>query len=288
MPAEGDPPIVPAPAPAPAPAAWHAAFASDPDTAAYITSKGLDKLPSINDAFKQVSEFHKQAEGYIGIPASERLRAPNAADPAAVKAFWAKFGVPDTSEGYDFSTMKRADGSDIQPELAGAMRAAAHQANVPTEAAQKLLGEVVKFQDGQAAAAAQATKTALETARANLTREWGPNYSANLALADRAAKALGVDVDTSALLAEKLGADKVLEMFRKIGASTAEDTFVSSPNKEGGDAPVTITEAKQTLDARKSDPEWVKKLIAGDYQVNQEYQKVMRSAYPDLYAAEQA
>lgn len=289
MPAEGDPPIVPpATDPAPPPAAWHAAFAADPDTQAYITSKGLDKLPSIADAFKQVTAFHKQAEGYIGIPQDQRLRAPNPADPASVKAFWSKFGVPDTADKYDFSTVKRADGSDVDANLIAAARTAAHQLNVPAEAAQKFVGEFVKFQDSQAAAAETATKTALEAARANLQKEWGPNFGANLALADQAAKRLGVDVETSALLAEKIGADKVLEMFRKIGAATAEDTFVISPNKSGTTAPVTITEAKQTLDARKSDPEWGKKLIAGDYETNQEYQRLMRSAHPDLYAAAEA
>lgn len=276
----------PAPAPAPVdPVAWHQAFASDPDAASYITAKGLDKLPSLADAFKQTAAFHRQAEGYIGIPENERLRAPNPADPTTVRAFWAKFGVPETAEGYDFSAVKRADGTDIDPAFVASVRTTAHQLNIPVEAAQKLVGEVVKFQDSQAATSLEQAQATLKAQRAELEKNWGPNYAANLALADQAAKRLGVDVDTAALLAEKVGADKVLEMFRKIGVASSEDTFVVSPNKEGGQAPMAISEAKSMLEARKQDPEWGKKLLAGDYEVNQEYTKLMMGAYPDLYAA---
>ena len=286
MPAEGDPPPVsPLPPPAAPPTAWHAAFASDPDTSAYITAKGLDKLPDFNEAFKQVAAFHRQAEGYIGVPEAERLRAPNPADPAAVKAFWQKFGVPETADKYDFSTVKRADGTDIDPAFATSLRTAAHQLNIPVEAAQRLASEVVKFQDAQAASQTEATKAALETAKANLVREWGPNYQANLQLADLAAKRLGVDVDTAALLSEKVGADKVLEMFRKIGQATSEDSFVASPNKEGGQPPVTITEAKQTLASRLADKEWGAKVLAGDYEATREFTKLQQAANPDIWAA---
>ena len=292
MPAEGDPNLAPPPPPPAAPpppvdpaSSWYSGF--DADTQAYVTSKGLDKL-AFPEAFKQVAEFHRQAEGFIGIPADQRLRAPNPADPASVKAFWSKFGVPETAEGYDLSGVKFSDGKDIDPAFAAQVRTAAHQLNIPVEAAQKLAGEFVKYQESTIAAGDATLKAALETSRANLVREWGPNYQANLALADLAAKRLGVDVDTAALLSEKVGADKVLEMFRKIGAASGEDTFVVSPNKEGGVAPVTITEARQTLDARKADPEWGKKLLAGDYETNQEYARLMRSAHPDLYAAAEA
>lgn len=281
--AEGD--VVVDPVVVPPVGAWHAAFASDPDTQAYITSKGLDKLPNIADAFKQVAEFHRQAEGYIGIPQDQRLRAPNPADPASVKAFWSKFGVPETVDKYDLSGVKFTDGSDLDPGFVNTVAAAAHKFNIPVEAAQGFAKEFTGFLEAQDAAETAATKTALETSRAALQKEWGANYAANMQLADLAAKRLGVDVDTAALLSEKIGADKVLEMFRKIGAASSEDSFVASPNKEGGQPPVTITEAKQTLAARLQDKAWGAKVLAGDYEANKEYTMLMQAANPDLYAA---
>ena len=232
-----------------------------------------------------MAAFHRQAEGYIGIPQDQRLRAPNPADPASVKAFWSKFGVPETAQAYDFSTVKRADGTDIDPAFATSLRTAAHQLNIPLEAAQKLAGEVVKFQDGQSAAQLAATKTTIEAAKAALTKEWGPNYAANLQLADLGAKRIGLDVDAAALLAEKVGADKVLEALRKVGAATGEDTFVISPNKETGTTPVTITEASQMLASRLQDKDWGAKVLAGDFEANAEYTRLFQAAHPDLYAA---
>lgn len=283
---ENQPP--PPPPAALPPAAWHADFAADPDTAAYITAKGLDKVTDWKEAFKTVAQSHRQAEQYIGAPADQLVKLPKADDPNAVRAFWQRMGAPAEPAGYDLTGVKRPDGTDLQPEFANFVRQTAADLNLPAEYAPKVAAKVLDFLQSQDVARETQAKEGIEVSRANLQKLWGPNYNANLALADQAAKRLGVDVDTAAILGEKIGADKVLEMFRKIGVASSEDTFVASPNKEGGDAPVTIVEAKQQLDQLKADKEWGAKLIAGDVPTNREYQKLMRSAYPDLYAQEGA
>jgi len=276
----GGPGTTPAPAPAPAPAAWHASFAADPDTAAYIAAKGLDKLPDLGAAFAQVAAFHRQAEGYIGVPESERVRLPNPADPASVKAFWSKVGVGETPAAYDFSAAKGLD-----PALATAIQNVAHEANVPVAAAQRIAAALADHNEKSTAAELTQTQERLTAQRAELQRQWGPNYNANLQLADQAARRLGVDVDTAALLGEKIGTDKVLEMFRKIGAATAEDTFVLSPNKEGAQPPTTIADANYQLEALHGDSEWVKRFLAGGHAEQAQHAKLFQAAHPDLYAA---
>ncbi len=277
------PPAAAPPAAPPANPAWYANL--DPETLAYVQSKKVDALPNWTDAFKQVADFHKQAEAYIGIPADQRLRAPNPTDSASVNAFWEKFGAQTEPGKYDLSGIKFSDGTDLDPQFVTTVQTLAHKHHLPLEATQALAKDFTGFLEAQDKAEAEATQARLTEQRTNLQKLWGPNYQANLALADLAAKRVGLDVDAAALLGEKVGVDKVLEALRKIGAATSEDSFVASnPNSQGA-PPMTVIEGREKLNALQADKEFGARLIAGDVAAKKEWDIVFASAHPDLIAA---
>lgn len=282
MPDEIVPPVVP-PVVDPAPA-WHAALS--PEAQAYVTANGLAEKTAL-DAFSVTAQAHQRAQALIGIPKDQLLRMPSAERPDEAKAFWQKLGAPADAAGYDFTGVKTAAAADPDPALVQSLREAAAANFLPAPAAKAVAEAVVKYQDATAATALAATQAALKTQQDALRANWGQNYDANLGIADRAAKALGVDVETAALLSEKVGADKVLEMFRKIGSKMGEDTFVN-PGPLGGDVPPAANEAKARLDMLKADPEWGKRFLAGGAAENAEYQKLFAAANPALMAAANA
>ncbi len=260
----------------------------DPETLAYITSKKLDGVADWREAFSNVAKFHRDAEAYIGIPADQRLRAPNPTDPASVKAFWAKFGVPEAADKYDLSAVKFADGRELDPAFATGLRNALLENNIPAAAAAKIAETFVKHQDATDVAGLEATKAQLVEAQTRLKTLWGANYAANLQLADQAAKRIGLDVEAAALLSEKVGADKVLEALRKVGAATGEDTFVPGNPMQGLTPPMTVVEARETLSILQADKEFGARLINGDFAAKKQWDAAFAAANPDLVAASQS
>jgi hypothetical protein len=121
---------------------------------------------------------------------------------------------------------------------------------------------VVKHLDDVAAADVTNKLAAIEAARAKLKESWGANFDMNKVVATQGAKRLGVEPETVAALENVVGYDKIMEMFRQIGARTSEDTFVEG--KGGGAAPVTRESARARLTELEGDKSWTKRLVEGD------------------------
>jgi hypothetical protein len=125
---------------------------------------------------------------------------------------------------------------------------------------------VVGFMDAADAAESDARAATLKGERDILNREWGTNFEFNKVTAMQGAKRLGVDEATVQALENVVGYSKIMEMFRKIGAGTNEDTFV-----EGGHGnPTTTNGAVARKNELMSDPEWVKRYLSGSLKEVQE------------------
>ena len=92
------------------------------------------------------------------------------------------------------------------------------------------MGEIAKFNAGQAAAQAVETEAALIAAKERLAANWGANAEANLFVAKQAAAKLGVTPEAVAALEKVVGYDQVMSLFHNIGTKIGEDKFVQNPN----------------------------------------------------------
>ncbi len=217
----------------------------------------------------EMTRRHRESEKFIGAPADQILRLPkDAKDEAGWKDVWTRLGAPKEAKDYDFSAVKFADGTAIEDSFAEAIRQTAFAQHVPKDTATAFAQSVVKFMEGADASEKAELGAKLATEKAVLAKDWGPNADLNRLTAMQGAKRLGVTPDEINALENVVGYAKIMEMFRKIGAGTSEDTFVEG---KGGGNPTTAHSATARLAELQSDQAWAKRLLAGDAAARREF-----------------
>jgi hypothetical protein len=209
----------------------------------------------------ELTKAWKGLERHFGTPADQLVKLPkDMNDEAGWSAVRQRLGMPKEAKEYDFSGVKFSDGTELDQGFTDTMRGALHKAGVSKDLAPEIVRSVVNFMDAADKADGESRAATLKTERASLEKEWGNNFEFNKLTAMQGAKRLGVDEATVAQLESTLGYAKVMEMFRRIGAGTNEDSFV-----EGGGSgnPTTLNGAKARIAELKSDQDWVKRYLSG-------------------------
>jgi hypothetical protein len=232
------------------------------------TNKGYD-LTNPQATASKMWEQYKHLESHFGVSADKLIRLPNDAnDAAGWQGVHQRLGVPKDGKDYDLAAVRFADGSDLEESFTAAMRGALLKANVSKEAATDLVKAVIQYFDDADSAEKAMHTASLNDEKTRLLKEWGPNAEMNRLTAMQAVKRLGVDPATVETLEQAMGYSKVMEMFRKIGAGTSEDTFVGGDNAH----PTTAANAQSRLTQLQSDKEWVKRLMSGDMATRREFE----------------
>lgn len=232
----------------------------------FIQNHGYDKMEPAEAAIKAMRSY-QEAQKMVGVPPELMVRLPKeATDAEGWKAVYKRLGAPDDATGYDFSTVKRADGSDPDAALTEALRQAAAKTNLPKDAAARVLQDLVAHMDGQATRSAADRQAALDTEKAALKANWGQHEAANMLAARQAAAALGVAPEAVAALEGQIGYAKVMEMFRNISSKIGEDKFVTGgPGNTGNPSGVlSVSQAHDVKRGLMSDNAWVSRYMAGD------------------------
>ena len=258
---ENPPPPAPPPAPpAPPPTAWHTGV--DTDTLGFWQNKGLP-LDDPKALASKLTEQYRAAERHIGAPPDRIIRLPEKPDDVAGwNAVHSKLGVPTDAKDYDFSAVKRADGSDVSPALADALRAGLLNARVPKDRAADFVKGVVKGLDDIAAQDVTVATGKLAAEKAELAKDWGANFDFNHLKAMEGARRAGITPEGVKALEGQIGYKAVMEHFRKIGSNMSEDAF--HDGNAGGAGPTTAAGAQARLNDLMADPAWGKRLTAGD------------------------
>jgi len=246
---------------------WHGGKI-DADTLGFWQNKGIDAADPIAVATTLTKQY-REAEKFVGVPANQLLRLPkDATDESGWNSVYQRLGKPAEAKDYDFSAVKFSDGTAVDNAFADTIRQAAFANHLTKDAATSLANAVVKFMEGADASEAAANAAKLATEKAELAKSWGPNADLNKLTAMQGAKRLGIDPETVALLESQVGYSKVMEMFRKIGAGTSEDTF----HDGGGNTNVVTRESAQArLNELTNDQAWGKRLLAGDAAARREF-----------------
>lgn len=243
----------------------------------YLQNRGLDKMGA-REAFLATAKAHREAEKLIGAPADKLIRLPkDAADAEGWSTLYSRLGVPSDEKGYDFTGIKFADGTELDPgftsEIAKSLRAAGVAKDKAGDIVKAIvaLGEREETEDAAANAQRQATE------RDALNIQWGSRAKANLIIAKNAAAALGVKPEEVGALEKVVGYARVMEMFRSIGSKIGEDQFVTNPLPQGGGSQVMTRDmAQATLNQRLADTVWGQKLEAGDTATAREFDNLTR------------
>ena len=235
----------------------------DPTLVGHITNKGWADKPA-NEVAVEAIKAHINAEKLIGAPSDQVLRIPKADDDAAQNVFWQKLGFPATGkDGYDFSTLKAADGSPLKTPTIDTLREIAGTLRLPQSAALRLAEELTKAEAGRVTAD-QAEKTAkLGEQKKALADNWGQNFEANMLVAKAAAKAIGIDPEVVGALEGVIGYDRIMEAFRMLGTKLGEDRLVVPQNDPTKGGIMSRDQAKARLEELKRDQAFVKRYQDG-------------------------
>lgn len=236
----------------------------DPEMVGHWTNKGWHTKTAAEVALEATKAW-KAAEGFVGVPASQLLRLPkDATDEAGWNAVWSRLGKPADAKEYDFTPIKRADGSALAEDMQAFLREQAFKLNLPKDKALEFASEFTKRQDGAQTSESVERAAKLVTEKTELAKNWGPNFEANKFVAQRAAQALGVDPETVAALENQLGYAKIMEMFRTIGSKIGEDKFITSTTPGGGGGVMTKEQAVARKADLMKDAVWRDKYLKGD------------------------
>jgi hypothetical protein len=258
-PAVVTPPPVTPPVVTPPAAPWYEGKA-DAETIGHWQNKGYD-ISKPDVIAIEVTKAARELQRHFGVPPDQLLKLPNsAADEAGWKAVHSRLGVPTEAKDYDLATIKWADGTDLEPGFVDMMRASLHKANVAKDRATDVVQSVVKWLGDADKAEAADTTVKRTQERERLLREWGNNAEFNRLTAMQGARRLGVNEEDVARFESILGYDRTMEIFRKIGAGTSEDTFVQSG--QGGN-PTTANGAAARRAELMADQGWAERYLKG-------------------------
>lgn len=242
------------------PAPWYSG--ADADVVAHLQNRGWDKVDAKTAALS-AAKAHSHVEKMVGVPDAEILRLPkNPSDENGWKAVYSKLGKPAEPKEYDFTTVKFADGSDLDEGFADFLRNTAYNSHLSKEAATRLASELVKHMDQIEASESASTQATVQAAQRKLRDDWGNNFENNLFIARKGAEVLGVDPETVQSLEKVAGYDKVMELFRKVGVLNKEDAYIRGSNPTGGGF-MTKAQAQGRIAELKADPAWQKRYFEG-------------------------
>ncbi len=224
-------------------APWYSTL--DEVTRGTIQNTGLDKLDPVA-AVGQAVKMFRDTQSKLGIPADRVLRLPaEPTDEAGWKAVHQRLGVPDSADGYDFSTVKNADGSEIAADLVSFLRSTAAELRLPKDTAPRLASALVKLAaDGEAQeASAQAIQNG--EARLRLQQNWGPNAPGNTFVAQRTAAMLGLPPELMATIEASPQYDTIMEGLRVAGERMGEAQLIGAGGGPSGQNRISTKEQAQ-------------------------------------------
>lgn len=265
-----DPAPTPDPTPAPPPATPWYQGKIDADLIGHAQNAGW-KLDDPAVLAGEALKAHREARKFIGVPENQLLRLPaDAKDEAGWNTVHTRLGKPKEAKDYDLSSVKFADGTAIDEAFADTIRQTSFSNHLSKDAATAFAQSVVKFMEGKDASEAAELTAKLNGQKEALKKNWGNSFDINRITAVQGAKRLGVSEEEVASMEGVVGYDRIMEMFRKIGVGTNEDTFQET--NKGTDNPKTVESAQARLNELMDDKAWGKRLTEGDAMARREFQ----------------
>lgn len=216
----------------------HAALAQEPSLASFKGKDWTEVGPSLAKAFVETKKL-------VGakLPA---LKIPDAqSSPEEIAVYRKAIGVPDGPEGYSI-TRPEAALAEWNEDAEKNFLTTMHQAGVPNTIVQQILNWY-----GQYLSEAQTGyRREAEAANQALRRDWGPNYSANLGVANRAIQQYGGDALVDLFAGNGMGRHPlVVKTFAQIGKDLMEAGAIPST----GLAHLTPEEAAERVKTLQTD-----------------------------------
>lgn len=236
---------------------------ADAELVGHMQNKGWADKPADVVALEAIRS-HRESEKFLGVPADQLLRLPKElTDPTLMKPIWQRLGAPADPKDYDFSAVKTADGKAPDQAFIDFARTQADKYHMPVAAATEWAQNLVKFNEG-VAAAGTADKAATQVREAQeLQKNWGANFEAFKLIAGQAAAKYGFTAEMVGAMQSVAGYAKTMEMFRTLAQQSGESKWIEGSGDTKG-ALLSRSQAKTKIEDLKHDEGFVKRYLAGD------------------------
>ncbi len=251
--------------------------AADPDWYQQLSAEADGEEPSLRDwaksrGYKTLDDVVKSArDNQKAVRDSGRIKVPgDDAAPEDVATFRKAIGVPDDPKGYKLPELKGEDGEPIPLNTTKLQNIAsiAHKHGIPAKALEATLQEIAEAD----ALELSTTETEIQSRAEAHAAKWGAQRAEKVAAVGRGLEALGLTRDEALAIRAAITPERALDIFAKLGAGIGEDTMVDGGGRQRFG--VSGAEAQKQLDAKRADPEWVKKAMVPGTPENAEYTRL--------------
>lgn len=241
---------------------WYSTY--DEPLKAHIINKGWDKVDQPT-AIKNAIQSHHELEKMRGLPDDQIAVIPKTPDDPRWGVLRDRLGVPKDAAGYDFASVKQADGSAPPETFVNTVReiAAANHLTAAQATAMATALLAVGAKDAADAAATNQTKIAAE--QTVLRTNWGGEFEMRSVIAKRGAEALGLSKETISAIEQNVGYAKIMEDFYNVGLKTGEAKLLGGGGG-GGPASMTRDEAIARKTALYADQGFVQRFVNAEAQ----------------------
>lgn len=238
----------------------------DPETTAYVTNKGWKEPTDILSSYRNLEKFAGGAKNLVEIPGET-------ADEAALSAFYARLGRPESPDKYGLTAPQGGD-----PELLNWFTGTAHKLGLNQKQAASLFESWNGMAGGAQQKMVESQARESEQAIGSLKQEWGQKYDTMIDSGKRAVAALGYNADKLSALEAKMGTAEMLKLFATVGSKMGEDAFVGG-DRSTGSFGLTPADAKQQIEAFKLDKELMAQYLAGSTDAVNKMRRLMEAAH---------
>ena len=244
---------------------WNAGF--DEETSAYVTNKGWQNPSDILNSYRNLEKFAGGSKNLVELPGVD-------ADAAAMDAFFNKLGRPDSPDKYNLNMPDTGD-----KQLADWFRGKAHESGLTDKQAASLFNAWNEMSTSRLQEMMDQQQADSEKAIADLKKEWGQGYDAQIDMGKRAANALGYDAEQLNAIEDKLGTADMLKLFATLGSKMGEPNFEGSGRSGDSGFGLTPAAAKQQISDLKMDKEFMAEYLNGNKDAASKMQRLMEAAY---------
>ena len=256
--------VTPTPASAPAPTDWTTGL--NDDLRSYVQNKGFKDTAAVVESYRNFEKLH-------GVPQDRILKLPENLDTPEGRAIFERLGAPKDAKDYSINLPK--EGAD--EALANGLREVAHKTGMTQRQVENIVNWWNGLNETRTKQSAEEIQAKLNDAQNNLKKEWGAAFDQNRQIADQGAIKLGMSEAEVQALGNVLGPDKAMQLLYRMGRSTGEAPFISGQNA-GGNI-MSPDAAKGEIARLRSDPGFGKRLMSGDADAKQQWNRLNEWAY---------
>lgn len=248
------------------PPSWTQGFTDE--LKGYVDAKGF------KDA-QTVVESYRNFEKLKGVPQERLLTIPEKDEDPSWNDVWKRLGRPDQPKDYNIEIPKEFGDEGFAQWAKDTL----HKLNIPRKQGEELVKKWNEYTGNQIKQMQLESSNKLNQEHESLKKEWGQAYEQNVEMGKRAAKAFGFDESTIDALESAMGFAGVMKFMHNLQTKIGEDSFVSPSQSSSPMGKMSPEQARNRIAMLKSDPDFVKRYIAGENAPRTEMQMLHEMAY---------